>query len=359
MRVGVSFLFNNAGDRITDQELYRENLRIVDLIEPLGFDSAWAVEHHFTNYTICPDTIQFLTWVAARTEAIQLGTQVVVLPWHDPLRVAEQVSLLDTLSRGRFLFGFGRGAARVEFQGFRVPMEESRQRFVESADMILAGLESGYCEYDGEFIKQPRVPIRPAPFKSFKGRTYCAAVSPETMEIAARLRAGVLINPQKPWEKISEELATYRGRYHALHGEPPPPPVSTTYPFVHPDPEYARETVQRYMVPYYAAVLEHYEFSGRHFEGIQGYEFYRKMSRVLRKAGDEGAAKFFIDLQPWGTPDQVIAKMLDVQKRVRYQHCNANFAFGHLPAAEAEQSMRLFAAEVLPVLKQVPAATPA
>lgn len=58
MRVGVSFLFNNAGDRITDQELYRENLRVVDLIEPLGFDSAWAVEHHFTNYTICPDTIQ-------------------------------------------------------------------------------------------------------------------------------------------------------------------------------------------------------------------------------------------------------------------------------------------------------------
>src|SRR4029077_13721120 len=108
---------------------------------------------------------------------------VVVLPWHDPLRVAEQVAMLDHMSRGRFIFGIGRGLGRVEFTGFRAPMEESRGRFVESAEMILRGLETGVCEDDGPLVKQPATPIRPAPYKSFRGRTYAAAVSPESIEI--------------------------------------------------------------------------------------------------------------------------------------------------------------------------------
>ncbi len=80
---------------------------------------------------------------------------VVVLPWHDPLRVAEQVSVLDHMSGGRFILGIGRGLGRVEFDGFRVAMEESRGRFVESAEMLLRGLKDGWCAHDGELVKQP------------------------------------------------------------------------------------------------------------------------------------------------------------------------------------------------------------
>jgi alkanesulfonate monooxygenase SsuD/methylene tetrahydromethanopterin reductase-like flavin-dependent oxidoreductase (luciferase family) len=81
---------------------------------------------------------------------------VVVLPWHDPLRVAEDVIMLDHLSNGRFIFGMGRGLGRIEFGGFRVNQEDSREIFVEASQMILEALERGYCEYDGKFIKQPR-----------------------------------------------------------------------------------------------------------------------------------------------------------------------------------------------------------
>ncbi len=81
---------------------------------------------------------------------------VVVLPWHDPLRVAEEVSMLDAISDGRLILGLGRGAGKVEFDGFRLSMDESRDRFVESAQMLLRGLETGYVEFDGRYVKQPQ-----------------------------------------------------------------------------------------------------------------------------------------------------------------------------------------------------------
>jgi alkanesulfonate monooxygenase SsuD/methylene tetrahydromethanopterin reductase-like flavin-dependent oxidoreductase (luciferase family) len=179
MHVGLAAVFQNPGKQLSDRDVYINELRLADLAEPLGFESVWSVEHHFTDYTMCPDVVQFLSYMAGRTKTLQLGSMVVVLPWHDPMRVAEEVAMLDNLSGGRMILGLGRGAGKVEFDGFRLSMDESRQRFVESAEMLLAGLESGVCEYHGTYIKQPRAAIRPAPFKTFRGRTYAAAVSPE------------------------------------------------------------------------------------------------------------------------------------------------------------------------------------
>src|SRR5881396_696052 len=213
MHVGMAAVFQNPGKARTDREVYTGELRLADLAEPLGFESIWGVEHHFTEYTMCPDVLQYLTYFAGRTHTIQLGSMVVVLPWHDPLRVAEQVVMLDHFSNGRFIFGIGRGLGRVEFEGFGVNQEESREIFVEAAQMILEGLEKGYCEFDGRYVKQIRRDIRPRPFKSFRGRTYAAAVSPESSRIMAQLGIGILIIPQKPWELVAKELNDYRRVY--------------------------------------------------------------------------------------------------------------------------------------------------
>ena len=234
MHVGMAAVFQNPGKARADREVYRNELRLADLAEPLGFESIWGVEHHFTDYTMCPDVLQFLTYMAGRTERAQLGSMVVVLPWHDPMRVAEEVSMLDSISGGRLILGLGRGAGKVEFDGFRLSMDESRQRFVESAEMLLHGLETGYCEYKGQFVHQPRAAIRPAPFKSFRGRAYAAAVSPDSMPIIARLGVGLLIIPQKPWPEVARELDTYRGIYREINGVDAPPPVSAGWTFCDP-----------------------------------------------------------------------------------------------------------------------------
>ena len=109
MHVGMSTVFQNPQRKISDQQIYQNELALADLAEPLGFQSVWGVEHHFTDYTMCPDVIQFLSYMAGRTKHVQLGSMVMVLPWHDPMRAAEEVSMLDNLSGGRVILGIGRG----------------------------------------------------------------------------------------------------------------------------------------------------------------------------------------------------------------------------------------------------------
>src|SRR5215475_5140575 len=109
MHVGMAAIFQNPQKARSDQEVYRADLA---LAEGLGFQSVWGVEHHFTDYTMCPDVLQFLSYIAGHSRKVELGSMVVVLPWHDPMRVAEEVSMLDNLSGGRLMLGLGRGAGK-------------------------------------------------------------------------------------------------------------------------------------------------------------------------------------------------------------------------------------------------------
>src|SRR5207244_2568936 len=141
MDVGVQMVFASYGwSNVSDEEVWDEELRLARLAADLGFDVLWSVEHHFNDYSFCPDNLQLMAYLAAVCPDVDLGTAAVILPWHDPLRVAEQVSVLDLLSRGRLRLGIGRGLARREFEAFRGTMDESRGRFDEAAEMILRGL---------------------------------------------------------------------------------------------------------------------------------------------------------------------------------------------------------------------------
>jgi alkanesulfonate monooxygenase SsuD/methylene tetrahydromethanopterin reductase-like flavin-dependent oxidoreductase (luciferase family) len=353
VKVGMAVIFQNPGDARPDRDVYLDELRLADLAEPLGFDSIWSVEHHFTDYTMVPDVLQLLSYLAGRTQRVQLGSMVVVLPWHDPLRVAEQVALLDNLSGGRMLFGIGRGAGRVEFEGFRVSMSESRERFVESAEMILRGLEKGFCESSGKFVQQTRKPLRPAPFRSFRGRTYAAAVSPESVRIMAELGVGILIIPQKPWETTAAELAEYRTLYRQLNGDTAPPTIAAGWTFCDPDESRAREQAERWIGTYWRTVLRHYELGGGHFAREKGYEFYGRMSDAVARHGPEGVTDFFLNLQVWGTPEQCFHKVKEIRARVGCDTFVGVFSYAGMPAGEAERNARLFAKEVMPELQRL------
>ena len=359
MHVGMAAVFQNPGKARTDREVYTGELRLADLAEPLGFESIWGVEHHFTDYTMCPDVLQFLTYMAGRTTRAQLGSMVVVLPWHDPMRVAEEVAMLDNISGGRLILGLGRGAGKVEFDGFRLSMDESRQRFVESAETLLGGLETGYCEYSGTFVKQPRAAIRPAPFKSFRGRTYAAAVSPESLPVMAKLGVGILIIPQKPWKEVARELETYRSIYREVNGVDAPPPVSAGWTFCDESAERAEEMARRYIGGYYQTVLDHYQFQGDHLARTKGYEYYGKMAEKIAQYGTDTVVDYFINLQVWGTPAQCYDKILDIHARTGNSHYIGVFSYAGMPYADAERNMRLFAREVMPALQKLSAEAPA
>jgi len=351
MQVGMGVIFQATDPKRTDRDVYKAELALGDLAEPLGFDSIWGVEHHFTDYTMCPDVLQYLSYYAGRTTKVKLGSMVVVLPWHDPMRVAEQISVLDHQSNGRFIFGMGRGLGRVEFDGFGVDQNTARERFVESAQMLLEGLERGWCEFDGKFVKQAKRDIRPRPFKSFKGRTYAAAVSPESSEIMAKLGIGLLIIPQKPWDAVFSEMANYRAIYRQVNKADAPAPILAGWVFCDKDAKKAEAMAREYIGGYWQTVLKHYELAGDHLTKTKGYESYGAMQQMVRSGGADAMIDFFLGLQIWGTPDQCTERVIDFTDKLGAETFTGVFSYAGMPYDMAEKSLRLFASDVLPRLK--------
>jgi alkanesulfonate monooxygenase SsuD/methylene tetrahydromethanopterin reductase-like flavin-dependent oxidoreductase (luciferase family) len=358
MHVGYTGGFQNPGNRTSDAEVYADELRLADLAVDLGFDSLWTVEHHFTDYFLSPDPVQYLTWMGARHPHVRLGTSVIVLPWHEPVRCAEQIVLLDNLSGGRLILGLGRGLGRIEYDGFRMPMERSRERFIAYTEMILNGIETGVLEADNEFLVQPPVEIRPRPNYSMRGRVYAAAMSPDAMPIIARLGIGLLIVPQKPWPIVAQELAGYRDAWREQYGgsSEPPPPLCSGNVVIDTDPRRVEELAHRYIGGYYQTVIAHYGFAEGAHEGLRGYEFYAGISKYIDKRGTDGAVADYVNLMPWGTPDQAIEKLRVLYSALGVAAFNPSFSFAGMPADFAEKSVRLFATEVLPEVKRWDAA---
>ncbi len=345
------------GDEVSDAEVVADEVELGVLADELGFHALWPVEHHFNDYSFCPDNTVLLAHMAARTSRILLGTGAVILPWNDPLRVAEKIALLDQLSNGRVLFGMGRGLARREYAGFGIPMDESRDRFDEAAPMILAALESGYIEGDGPYFPQPRTAIRPAPARSFDGRVYCVAMSPDSVLAAADLGARMVAFSQRPWTDQAAAINTYKERFETVQGHEPGPPVICDFVYCSEDAAKAEDMAHRYIAGYLTSVMQHYELESDHLKEAKGYESYGSAVDLLKAVGLEKLCSMYLDVNVWGTPDQIVERLRARREVVGDHDLTCCFRFAGLPRAEAEASMRLFARDVLPAV-QTPAAVP-
>jgi alkanesulfonate monooxygenase SsuD/methylene tetrahydromethanopterin reductase-like flavin-dependent oxidoreductase (luciferase family) len=353
MHVGLGLCFQNLDGKMTDAEVYQLELGLAARAEPAGFDSVWTPEHHFSDYQMTPNVPQFLAWVAGQTTRVKLGTMVTVLPWHDPVRVAENFILLDHLSGGRAVAGFGRGLGRVEFTGFRQPMNESRRRFVEYSEAIINGLESGVMEFDGELYKQPPVRLRPGPLKSFRGRTFASAISPQSIDLMAQLGVGLMVIAQKPWDKVVEDLRLYRARYLEINGTEAPKPILAVFVAVHEEAAEAQRMRETYLQRYARSTVEHYEFDNVGFADIEGYEYYAGLSRNIAKNGLDKFNGFLADLQVWGTPEAVIEKLESYVELTDAGGLLLMTAYGGMEVDVANANFDLVAKKVLPALKAV------
>jgi alkanesulfonate monooxygenase SsuD/methylene tetrahydromethanopterin reductase-like flavin-dependent oxidoreductase (luciferase family) len=354
MDVGVQMVFASAGwEAIKDSQVWDEELRLACLADDLGFDVIWAVEHHFFDYSFCPDNTQLLSYLTGILKHAEVGTAAVILPWNEPLRVAEKIAMLDYLAKGKLRFGIGRGLSRREFAAFRdIEMSESRDRFDEAAPMIVNALKTGFIEGDGPHYKQPRIEIRPRPERSFDDRLYAVASSDDSIESAARIKARMVMFADRSWDARMPSVTKHRTRYRELHGEAPPPPMTADFCLCLPDGMNTEELAKRHMGLYLASVLEHYEVMGDHFKTTKGYGAYAQAAQVLGKIGTSGFLDGFMKASAWGGPDRVL-RTLEKRKEIMGPfELATSFRFGGIPYALAEQSLRLFAKEVLPVIKQ-------
>ena len=351
MQVGMLMVFQNFEDGTTDQGAWERDIHIGSLAEPLGFDYLSSVEHHFFNYAMCPDNLEYLSYMAAKTERIGLLTGAVILPWNNPLRVVERMITLDHLSRGRALFGIGRGLSRREYEPFGVDMSESRERFDEAAEMIVRGLETGVVEGDGLYYPQKRTEVRPRPYASFKDRFYAVGMSSDSVPVVARLGAKMMTFGTKPWEETVPHFNRYRDLYREHHNTQPPSPVCVDFLFCDESAELAESMARKHISNYFISIMEHYELANDHFREMKGYGDYADNAQLLRDANMDEAANGFVDINTWGSPRQMLEKLEDRRRVLGDYDLCISASYGGLTTEQSEQSLRLFAEEVMPELQ--------
>jgi alkanesulfonate monooxygenase SsuD/methylene tetrahydromethanopterin reductase-like flavin-dependent oxidoreductase (luciferase family) len=348
----MMMLFASYGwENCSDGRVWDEEIRLARLAADLGFDCLWSAEHHFNDYSFVPDNIQLMTHMAALCPDIDVGTAAVILPWHDPLRVAENAAVLDLLSKGRLRLGFGRGLARREFAAFRLSMDESRARFDEAAPMIINALKTGFIEGDGKYYRQPRTEIRPRPQHSFDGRIYAVASSEESVNSAAKLGAHMVMFADRPWEMRAPVIEHGRELHRKYHGTEPPHIMLTEFCVCGPNLDEAEEEARQYQGKFVESNFHHYEFLGEHFKTVKGYDAYQQKAEIARKGGLEGAVTGFMKAASWGTPDKILRGLEERRRAIGDFELNVAFRFGGMPYEVSERGLRLFAKEVLPVLK--------
>ncbi len=369
MRVGTTIICQNYTDwdryeaaergegvpnrpAVPDRQIFAEEVRHAVLADELGFDSVWTIEHHFTPYTMVTNPLQLLTYLAGRTSNVDLGTMVIVLPWHNPVRVAEDIAMLDALLGDRkVLAGVGRGLGRREYAGMGIDQNEARGRFDEGIEIIRRLLATGECSYDGQYFQVENVRLRPQPGEDISGSLYCAAGSPETMEVVAKMNIKPLIIPTAQL-RITLEGAQ---NYMRLRQEAGLRPIATKlalWTYCAETPEAAREGAERYMLEYTDSALRHYELAGSHFEGMKGYKGYAKMAEILR-GNDMGWRRSIVDGHPWGTPEQIVEQVTTLAQQFGTSEISFVFRYGSMPQEVAERSLRLFAKEVIPALHEL------
>ena len=138
MKFGVLQFFSWPGRRVPMETVFARALERIQIMDKNGFDAVWLAEHHFTDYSVCPSVHLMGMYVAERTENIRIGTAVSLAAFYHPLRLAEEVAMLDVLTGGRVNWGAGRGFDKTEFATFGVPVDESRERFQEAVDIVMA-----------------------------------------------------------------------------------------------------------------------------------------------------------------------------------------------------------------------------
>jgi alkanesulfonate monooxygenase SsuD/methylene tetrahydromethanopterin reductase-like flavin-dependent oxidoreductase (luciferase family) len=351
MHVGIATGFANHS-QIDDARFLREEFLQLELAAELGFDSLWMTEHHFSDYSISPNPLIYLSYLAGRTRA-RLGTQVLVAPWHDPVRLAEDIALLDHVSRGRAIIGFGRGLSRMEYEGLRVNQGEARERFDECVSMVLRAFETGILE-GGEIFKQPRRELRPRPVRSLKGRAFCAAGSPASMVSAARLGLGRLFLGQamlgahgqndSPIGRITVDDGgdVWLGAWKGAHpGVPPVAPFISYFVFIDESGDRARELARTYMARTFAAAIKNYEMTSDHHGTIKGYETYGaiRMTPQQSQVAIDNAYKSAIA----GTPQEVLEQFEQVRRERQPQGMMPHLYTGGMLHDECVRSIRLFA----------------
>jgi probable F420-dependent oxidoreductase len=295
--------------------------------EALGYRATFLVEHHFTGWNQVSATLQLLTWLAARTTTLRLGTAVLVLPWHNPVLLAEQAATLDLLSGGRLDFGIGKGYRHTEFEGFCIPPEEAQARFDEALEILLrAWTTRERFSHQGRFWRFKNVVVEPPPKQAPHPPLWVGAGSPASIQRAAERGHNLILDQFASAEMLGERIALFRAEAAARGRRYDPMQVVVARDMCVVDNERERE----------AAIERNNRLHARTLSA----------SRAPGRAGGSHILAYAHSAEQQrespliGTPDEIVAKLQTLRA--------AGVEYVMLNAAGSRATLRRFAREVAP-----------
>ncbi len=212
MKVGILQFFGWRDRSVPLNSVYDTALERFSIMDRTGYDAVWLAEHHFSSFSVCPSVHMMGTMAAARTKRLRIGTAVSLAPFYNPLRLAEEVALLDVLSGGRVNWGAGRGFERSEFAAFGIPGEESGPRFHEAVDIVLRAWTSERLTYQGKFHQYDGVEVLPKPLQAPHPPVWMAATSTSAIDWAAGQGYSILMDPHSSRAELTRKRKYYAAK---------------------------------------------------------------------------------------------------------------------------------------------------
>jgi alkanesulfonate monooxygenase SsuD/methylene tetrahydromethanopterin reductase-like flavin-dependent oxidoreductase (luciferase family) len=206
--VGLFSMQTHPENPASHAEIYRHTLEQVKLAEEMNFDSAWISEHHFLPDGYCPSPLVIASAIAAVTKKIKIGTGALILPLHNPVRVAEDVAVVDNISNGRFILGVALGYRKEEFDGFGIPIKQRPSRMEEGIDIILKSWANESFTYHGKRFDFNNVNVTPKPVQK-PIPIYIGAFEAPAIRRAGRLGYPLLIGPGRTMQMIRDTINIY------------------------------------------------------------------------------------------------------------------------------------------------------
>ena len=338
----------------SDAKMYDEAIVDAAYAQELGYSSVWMVEHHFSDYYPTPNPLMFLSHLAAACPGLGLGTAVMVLPWYDPLRFAEDVAMLRTLAKGRLDIGMGRGTAKLEYDAMRVPMDEARDRFRECWEVTQLALRGEPFTYEGQFVSIDKpITMRPHIDPSREINFYGAIGSPASAEIMADLGLTPLSLAQFPDYMLVKILDKWRARAGQRGMNTNVSLPISAKCFIGDTVEEAREEARGHLARFYRLQAEHYTTDTTPWDDIPGYEQFAKIFANMRLMGDPAQNDPILDRSLVGTPETV-ARQINALRAIGFDYFIISNATHGVAREPRHRMMRRFAEEVMPLVEKMP-----
>jgi len=330
-------------ENMNQVEAFDESFTQVLAAEQLGLDTVWLAEHHFSpERAVLASPMVLASAICARTEHIRVGLAVQVLPLTNPLRVAEEAATVDHISKGRFEFGIGRSGLTRYYQGFNVPYEESRPRFIESLKIIMKAWKEDSFSHDGEYHSYDNVTVVPKPFQNPHPPITVAVSGEETFPMIGELGHSIFISLNAGRDQLKNRLDAYRASRQKQK-------FATKGNILMRVPIYVAETTEKAKSEPEDSARHALRYAARELsQSAASEEAANRMHRTANLPYEEVLANRVI----YGSPDEVVDRLKEIQEELGItglvMECNYG---GRIPYERVANSLKLISERVMPHFK--------